>query len=274
MKTPDIEAVREPASGEACHCQDCNPNARWMIVCDKRGNKRCPHAAHHINECTNSNASDQPLEYKPRPQNRLAECLEGPGRTREEMVAERCELDRVAPTPADKFALMFRGTMSERPTPLTDQQSIRPESAARDGSNLVVTSDFARELERQLAAATEKREQMGKQAHASACEAMEYRRQRDAYAETLREFLSLCVVYQKINSEHLEGIIRERHPELAGNIAALPPSVGSGQASQHGSDYGEVGAGRSEEVICRPTRHHEQNEDTRNRSGSNHRTED
>lgn len=37
------------------------------------------------------------------------DCLEGPGRTEEERAADWRELDRVAPTPADKFALMFRG---------------------------------------------------------------------------------------------------------------------------------------------------------------------
>lgn len=34
-------------------------------------------------------------------------CLEGPGRTSEEMAQNARELDAVAPTPADKFALMF-----------------------------------------------------------------------------------------------------------------------------------------------------------------------
>lgn len=43
--------------------------------------------------------SDQP-EQDP-------DCLEGPGRTREQMIADWKELDRVAPTPAVKFALMF-----------------------------------------------------------------------------------------------------------------------------------------------------------------------
>ncbi len=37
------------------------------------------------------------------------DCLEGPGRTREQVIADWQELDRVAPTPADKFALMFGG---------------------------------------------------------------------------------------------------------------------------------------------------------------------
>ena len=35
--------------------------------------------------------------------------LEGPPRTREEMAADARELDAVAPTPAEKFALMLRG---------------------------------------------------------------------------------------------------------------------------------------------------------------------
>ena len=30
-----------------------------MIVCAKCGNKRCPHATDHGNECTNSNAPGQ-----------------------------------------------------------------------------------------------------------------------------------------------------------------------------------------------------------------------
>ena len=119
--------------------------------------------------------------------------LEGLGRTREEMAADARELDRVAPTPAEKFALMFGN--GERPTPLTDQQSIRPESAALAGASLVVTADFARELERQLAAVTEEREQVGKQAHANACEAMEYRSQlaeRDAQLAEARTALG-CI---------------------------------------------------------------------------------
>ena len=33
--------------------------------------------------------------------------LEGPGRTREEMAADARELNRIAPTPSDKFALML-----------------------------------------------------------------------------------------------------------------------------------------------------------------------
>ncbi len=37
-------------------------------------------------------------------------CLEGPPRTPEDRIADARALDEVAPTPADKFALMFRGT--------------------------------------------------------------------------------------------------------------------------------------------------------------------
>jgi len=38
------------------------------------------------------------------------DCLEGPPRTREERIADAHALDEVAPTMADKVALMFRGT--------------------------------------------------------------------------------------------------------------------------------------------------------------------
>jgi hypothetical protein len=38
------------------------------------------------------------------------DCIEGPPRTREERVADARALDEVAPTPAEKIALMFRGT--------------------------------------------------------------------------------------------------------------------------------------------------------------------
>lgn len=59
---------------DACHCHKCieargerAPGDRLfplsssrMIVCSKCGNKRCPHANDHRNECTNSNATGQP----------------------------------------------------------------------------------------------------------------------------------------------------------------------------------------------------------------------
>jgi hypothetical protein len=37
--------------------------SRPMIVCTICGNKRCPHAAWHRNNCTGSNASNQPTPY-------------------------------------------------------------------------------------------------------------------------------------------------------------------------------------------------------------------
>jgi hypothetical protein len=42
-----------------CGCRECNPNAWWMVVCRICGNKRCPHATNHENECTNSNETGQ-----------------------------------------------------------------------------------------------------------------------------------------------------------------------------------------------------------------------
>lgn len=38
-------------------------------------------------------------------------CLEGPGRSREQMAADARELQRIAPTAADKFELMLRGEL-------------------------------------------------------------------------------------------------------------------------------------------------------------------
>ena len=43
-----------------CACRACNPHAWWMVVCSTCGNKRCPHASHHDNACTNSNEPGQP----------------------------------------------------------------------------------------------------------------------------------------------------------------------------------------------------------------------
>ena len=65
-----------------CHCQKCyndwrkqltkskvfmksnlTPDlTRFRYACEKCGNKRCPHHAHHIYKCTNSNEVDQPRE--------------------------------------------------------------------------------------------------------------------------------------------------------------------------------------------------------------------
>lgn len=45
-----------------CWCEACKPqdwNNMRMIVCSICGNKRCPHATNHINECTGSNEPGQ-----------------------------------------------------------------------------------------------------------------------------------------------------------------------------------------------------------------------
>jgi hypothetical protein len=67
--------------------------------------------------------------------------LEGPPPTPEERAAMARELDAVAPTPGDKFALMF----GHRPTPRTD------EFMAATCCDLDHCTDFARQLERELA---------------------------------------------------------------------------------------------------------------------------
>lgn len=41
------------------HCADTTTRMTRMIVCDKCGNKRCPHATDHNLECTNSNEAGQ-----------------------------------------------------------------------------------------------------------------------------------------------------------------------------------------------------------------------
>ena len=65
-----------------CHCRKCleasgemlsfstgsalvnipgpNPGFYGMVVCPTCGNKRCPHATDHDNDCTNSNELGQP----------------------------------------------------------------------------------------------------------------------------------------------------------------------------------------------------------------------
>lgn len=62
-----------PAEAHLCQCGDCFQRRRFamrgaeplffdsrMILCAIRGNKRCPHATHHDNACTNSNEPGQP----------------------------------------------------------------------------------------------------------------------------------------------------------------------------------------------------------------------
>lgn len=86
--------------------------------------------------------------------------------------------------------------MSDRPTPETDEASF---STVIQGE--LVKAYLARRLERQ----------------------------RDTYADTLR------IIAESNDRSHQEAafakLIIERHPELAGNSHALPPSVGSGKSS-------------------------------------------
>lgn len=56
------------------------------------------------------------------------------------------------------------------------------------------------------------------------CERLE--RQRNSYAETLREIAELGIWLADIP---LADIIRKLHPEM-GNTPALPPTVGSGES--------------------------------------------
>lgn len=57
--------------GPACGCSACldeldnfleptEAMARFMVLCPECGNKRCPKAAHHENQCTGSNEPGQP----------------------------------------------------------------------------------------------------------------------------------------------------------------------------------------------------------------------
>ncbi len=110
--------------------------------------------------------------------------------------------------------------MSDGPTPLTDE-AIR----AADGQWTFLLRDLCRNLERQLAAATEEREQMGKLAHANACEAMSYRSQLTEARTAMERLISECD-YQascgSFNPDRIELMaarealarIDERHPEL------------------------------------------------------------
>lgn len=43
-----------------CGCHACNPKAWWMVCCRTCGNKRCPRAASHDNECSGSNEAGRP----------------------------------------------------------------------------------------------------------------------------------------------------------------------------------------------------------------------
>ena len=52
--------LRKLDEGDCGRCWKCLPNHQFMIVCVECGNKRCPKAADHNNECTGSNDLGQP----------------------------------------------------------------------------------------------------------------------------------------------------------------------------------------------------------------------
>lgn len=78
MRFPDGDVrIADPTDGGVC-CRRCEDAAlaqlpeiermlkRTFIVCTTCGNKRCPKATHHDNNCTHSNASGQPgSDYGP-----------------------------------------------------------------------------------------------------------------------------------------------------------------------------------------------------------------
>lgn len=62
-----VDSPNDPAReivGNGCCCSRCladvGAEVWWMVVCQKCGNKRCPHAADHRNDCTSSNEPGQP----------------------------------------------------------------------------------------------------------------------------------------------------------------------------------------------------------------------
>lgn len=57
-----FEALQRINVNPACGCHTCNPilGRVRMILCEVCGNKRCPHATNHRNDCTGSNAPGQP----------------------------------------------------------------------------------------------------------------------------------------------------------------------------------------------------------------------
>jgi hypothetical protein len=65
MNTRHVEACCDEDNETAtCPCRRCLEEDGFdtfhMIVCEKCGNKRCPHANDHRNECTGSNELGQP----------------------------------------------------------------------------------------------------------------------------------------------------------------------------------------------------------------------
>lgn len=66
-------------SKPVCPCWRClderEAAVSWMVVCQRCGNKRCPHAADHQNPCTESNEPNQPGgAYSPSERGRVIRC--------------------------------------------------------------------------------------------------------------------------------------------------------------------------------------------------------
>ncbi|WP_254909308.1 dATP/dGTP pyrophosphohydrolase domain-containing protein, partial [Salmonella enterica] len=61
MNTPTSQAGNSPVTPD-CWCRTCRPvtmNDMRFVVCPECGNKRCPHANDHRNDCTGSNEPGQ-----------------------------------------------------------------------------------------------------------------------------------------------------------------------------------------------------------------------
>jgi hypothetical protein len=77
------------------------------------------------------------------------DCLEGRGRTPEQMAADHRALQEVAPTAADKFALMFSNASETRATPECNREQFHRDNGHAREHSIVVSAPFARRLERQ-----------------------------------------------------------------------------------------------------------------------------
>lgn len=104
-------------------------------------------------------------------------------------------------------------------TPETDQ-AVLPYYCTNDEAPSVVYADHARRLERQ-------RDEARKSAQGLADAMVRYAHQRDAYAETIREFLRVsdeCAEDRRgfMRLLKLADEIEERHPELAQEATETP----------------------------------------------------
>lgn len=56
---PGVADYLDRTTQGKCNCAACEPVYPYMRVCQSCGNKRCPRAASHMNECTHSNEPGQ-----------------------------------------------------------------------------------------------------------------------------------------------------------------------------------------------------------------------